>query len=386
MFAARLARRKRVLDIACGIGYGAAEMAAAAATVTAIDVAFDAVRRSASEYRRANLRFVCASATGLPFPDHSFDLVTAFEVIEHLADWEKLLAEAERLLAPGGQFIVSTPNKSYYGDARGQAGANPFHVHEFEFAEFGDALRARFRHVAMFVQNHAAAVAFQPLQGAGGAEVRLESTGVKPEESHFFVAVCAQSPQTGGPAYLYLPTTANVLRDREQHIRRLEKELAQKEQWLARSLAEHQELLVRHRAQKQELEERNQWAARLDQELGAATRRVGELQDELATDAANAAGVVAGYEAKIAELERDSADRARALEEHWQAEYKTKADDLARCIALLDQAERTVEERTRWAQSLDREKQDLEARLSMVEASRWIRMGRRLGLGPQIGK
>ncbi|MEZ5355796.1 MAG: methyltransferase domain-containing protein [Bryobacteraceae bacterium] len=385
LFASRLARRKRVLDVACGAGYGSAELAATAASVAAIDIAEGAVRQAAASYERGNLRFACASATALPFRDRAFDLITAFEVIEHLEDWDLLLSEAARLLAPGGQLIVSTPNKSYYAEARKLAGPNPFHAHEFEFEEFGAALERHFRHVSLFVQNHAAVVAFQPLAGTGGAEIRMDTAAVDPAESHFFMAVCAQSPQTGSPAYLYLPTAANVLRARELHIRRLEQELAQKEEWLAKSQADHQELLARHRAQQQELEDRNRWAAKLDEDLAAAGRRVSELQQELVEEAANATEVVAGYERKIAELEREGNERAAAVEAHWRGEFENKSRELVECVRLLDTAEKTVEERTLWAQSLDREKTAVEAQLSMVQASRWIKVGRRLGLGPRVG-
>ena len=73
-----------------------------------------------------------------------FDLVTAFEVIEHLAAWRDLLSEARRVLAPGGLFLVSTPNRLYYADSRRLDGPNPYHVHEFEFEEFDAALREFF--------------------------------------------------------------------------------------------------------------------------------------------------------------------------------------------------------------------------------------------------
>ena len=56
----------------------------------------------------------------------AFDLVVAFEVIEHLENWREFLLEARRVLAPTGQFIVSTPNKLYYTESRGAAGRTRF--------------------------------------------------------------------------------------------------------------------------------------------------------------------------------------------------------------------------------------------------------------------
>src|SRR5262249_24097621 len=85
-FALRLARGKRVLDAGCGAGYGSAELARVAEQVTGVDIAGDAVEYAREHYQAANLQFQEGSVTRLPFPEGSFDLVVAFEVIEHLED------------------------------------------------------------------------------------------------------------------------------------------------------------------------------------------------------------------------------------------------------------------------------------------------------------
>ena len=161
-FAARLARGKRALDAGCGAGYGSAELARAALSVVGIDSAAGAVEYARANYSLPNLTFEQASREALPHADGSFDLIVAFEVIEHLQNWSRFLREARRTLAPNGQFIVSTPNKLYYAESRGNDGANPFHVHEFEFEEFRDELRSVFPHVSLYLENHVGGVAFQP--------------------------------------------------------------------------------------------------------------------------------------------------------------------------------------------------------------------------------
>lgn len=387
LFASRLARQKRVLDIACGTGYGTAELAHSAAQVIGVDVASEAVSYAAAQYARFNTRFVQASGTALPFPDASFDLVTAFEVIEHLTDWPKLLEEVRRLLRPSGQFIVSTPNKLYYAETREKAGPNPFHTHEFTFEEFNQALQDVFPSVSMFLQNHSDSVVFQPVGGQPVAETRLDSGQPKPDEAHFFMAVCALGRQMGAPTFIYLPTTANVLREREVHIARLEGEVAAKTKWLDQIKTEHAALVDQFRAQTRELEQKNEWAARLNQELADSAARVAELQDEFAREQQAGKELATAYESKVTELEADVQAKAQwaiDIEARLSAELKAKCDELAACVKLLQEAESTLEERTNWALKLDKEREELIAQLNSVQASRWYRLGRSIGLGPQV--
>jgi SAM-dependent methyltransferase len=149
-FAARLAAGKRVLDLGCGTGYGTAELASRATEAVGVDIAPEAIEYASQHYRTAH--FVHVTATDLPFDDGAFDLVTSFELIEHLSDWRSLLAQARRVLHPGGMFVVSTPNKLYYAEARGASGPNPFHAHEFEYAEFEAGMREFFPHVKLLLQ------------------------------------------------------------------------------------------------------------------------------------------------------------------------------------------------------------------------------------------
>lgn len=107
-------RGKRVLDFGCGSGYGAAEMAGHAASVDAIDVSQEAVTHAAANFAKPNLRYVSFDPEHLlPFADGSFDVVTSFQVIEHVEDFDLYVAEARRVLVPGGLFIVITPDRAY---------------------------------------------------------------------------------------------------------------------------------------------------------------------------------------------------------------------------------------------------------------------------------
>src|SRR5512144_788695 len=97
-----LARDCRVLDAACGEGYGSDALGRVAREVTGVDVAREVVGHATLRYGRQNVRFVSASCTALPFADASFDLVVSFETIEHLPGQRQMLAEFRRVLAPSG--------------------------------------------------------------------------------------------------------------------------------------------------------------------------------------------------------------------------------------------------------------------------------------------
>ncbi len=324
-FAARLAASKRVLDAGCGAGYGAAELAESAALVIGIDVSAEAIAHARANYARPNVAFLPASCAALPLKDGSIDLVAAFEVIEHLADWKRFLREIRRVLAPPGALVISTPNKEYYAESRRDTGPNPFHVHEFDSGEFLAELRQLFPCVITLTENHVEGIGFQ--EAGSAPDARLELARSRSEAGpahdsaqvpHFLIAICALKPLPPPAPFFYVPSMANVLREREFHIERLG-------EWLKELRQEKQNLVEMFRVQKAELEKSNAWARGLDEKL-------------------------------------------------------------AECARLLDRAEQTVIERTQWAQRLDRELLEARALLGSVRASRWVRLGRKVGLGPDLGK
>src|SRR5260370_4437498 len=125
----------------------------------------------------------------MPFSANAFDVVVAFEVIEHLPDYRAFLDECARVLRHQGVFIVSSPNKRYYAESRAQNGPNPYHEHEFEAEEFVTELKRVFSNVRLLLQNWTESFAFHSTAGSSSAEACIVGTGGGVEEAHFLVGL-----------------------------------------------------------------------------------------------------------------------------------------------------------------------------------------------------
>jgi len=137
-FACRFVGGKRVLDIACGEGYGSAALQkTGAANVIGVDVSESTCVHVRNKY---GLDAKPGTAEQIPLPDNSIDVVVSFETIEHVPDPGRFLDECVRVLAPGGMLVISTPNKEVYSGRLGTR--NRYHCSEMTEEEFASALRA----------------------------------------------------------------------------------------------------------------------------------------------------------------------------------------------------------------------------------------------------
>jgi SAM-dependent methyltransferase len=127
-WASARAAGRRVLDAGCGEGYGAARLAEVAAQVTGVDRA-DAIAVASARYRRPNLAFHALDLTRLADLGERFDLVVSFQVIEHLPDPENFLRALAARVAPGGELLVTTPNRLM------SVSENPYHLREWTAPE-----------------------------------------------------------------------------------------------------------------------------------------------------------------------------------------------------------------------------------------------------------
>ena len=207
-FAQRFAAGKRVLDAACGAGYGTALLAAVAADAIGVDVDPAAVTHARARYvDHARLRYEEGSVTALPFADASFDIVVSFETIEHLAagDQPHMLAEFARVLAPGGILLLSSPNKRRYSDERNFR--NPFHLHELYRDDLSRLLDPVFLHRRWFHQQPLYASALWS-EGPAGSTDACEAWSGSPgavvpiavSDGLYFVVVAAVAPDALPPA------------------------------------------------------------------------------------------------------------------------------------------------------------------------------------------
>jgi 2-polyprenyl-3-methyl-5-hydroxy-6-metoxy-1,4-benzoquinol methylase len=178
-FAARWAKGRQVLDVACGEGYGTALLARHAARVTGVDLAPAAIAHARGAYAAlANVQFVEASCTQMPLPDASFDVVVSFETVEHISGQAAFLDEIARVLKPGGLVVLSCPNKLEYSDKRDFA--NEFHVKELYREELATLVGARFPEMAWYGQRPSFFSVIAP-EGAARAEAELiEVTEAEP--------------------------------------------------------------------------------------------------------------------------------------------------------------------------------------------------------------
>jgi len=144
----------RVLDIACGSGYGshmtAKERKREVDRIVAVDNDAEAIRYAAREYHHQKIDFVVGDAMDPKLPDRlgTFDTILSFETIEHVEDDRFFVRQLERMLRPGGTLVVSSP----FGRGRGQPTSEPFHKHQLTPEEFRELFDG-FEHVEFYSQR-----------------------------------------------------------------------------------------------------------------------------------------------------------------------------------------------------------------------------------------
>jgi 2-polyprenyl-3-methyl-5-hydroxy-6-metoxy-1,4-benzoquinol methylase len=143
---------KRVIDMACGEGYGADVLAASAASVVGVDANPEAHEHARLRYRRPNLRFAHDLVETFSEPA---DAVVFLQTIEHLSDARASLQHFRSLVGERGTVFLSTPNVLTLAPRGASLSGNPWHVHEYRAEEFEQLCRASFATVDMHGLLHA---------------------------------------------------------------------------------------------------------------------------------------------------------------------------------------------------------------------------------------
>jgi SAM-dependent methyltransferase len=144
----------RVIDMACGEGYGAEVLSRSAASVLGVDANPEAFEHAQLRYRRQNLSFERGMVEMHGEPG-VYDAVVFLQTIEHVQDPAGVLGHFRRLLRPGGVAYVSTPNLLTLAPPGAAKSDNPWHIREYRAPEFDDLCHQVFDDVELLGLFHA---------------------------------------------------------------------------------------------------------------------------------------------------------------------------------------------------------------------------------------
>jgi SAM-dependent methyltransferase len=346
-FARRFATGKRVLDAACGEGYGTALLGAVAESAVGIDFDMATITHARATYGKGTrVRFVPTSCTGLPMPSASFDLIVSFETIEHLSAEEQpdMLSEFARVLAPDGLLIISSPNKHLYSDARDYV--NPFHLQELYRDDLARLLGRRFPAQRWYHQRLAfwSGIWPEPVPAEGdepspvvpGLEAWVgDAANILPypgPEAMYFVVIAARDAQ----ALPFESTNVSLFTDVDDSERKRAHANASEALRLDALLRESDAAVARH----------THHIHHLEQLVGERDRLIAERDAALANDAAQLRALeaqVGERDATLGERDRQLA-AANAAQEERDAELAHRAETIAglgkRSAALEAEKER----------------------------------------------
>lgn len=160
-WAASFARGKNVLDCACGKGYGTYILSKEAKSALGVDLNKNSLTIARETFTRPNLEYLEQDILRLKESGKTFDLITAFEVIEHIPPetTDSFLRSIAGILAPNGIALISTPNH----DVVMKSGVivPDFHINNFKASELKTVLSRHFNAVKMNGQ-------FKKRAGLGG--------------------------------------------------------------------------------------------------------------------------------------------------------------------------------------------------------------------------
>ncbi|PXV91456.1 GT2 family glycosyltransferase [Lachnotalea glycerini] len=250
-----LVRGKKVLDAACGEGYGSNILALAAQSVVGVDIDSGAVKRASVKYKnQANLKYMERSIADLEgIEDQSIEVVVSFETIEHVPEEVQMQFREEiaRVLTKDGILIMSTPNKEIYSDLYDYH--NEFHIKEFYKQEFIDFLQDKFSNVKLYNQYFEVTSIIDSNLSEEGEVQYYKDRKQYDHEGKYFIAIAsnAQLPQQ---------SISSVFMNAKK---------------------EHEESIHRIIELQEDVEKRNSHLMKLDELIDSQSTTIYELQEEI---------------------------------------------------------------------------------------------------------
>jgi 2-polyprenyl-3-methyl-5-hydroxy-6-metoxy-1,4-benzoquinol methylase len=168
---------ERVIDMACGEGYGSDVLAASAASVVGVEANPEAYEHARLRYARPGLRFERELVETF---SEDADAVVFLQTIEHLKDPGAVLDHFRTLVGARGAVYLSTPNVLTLAPKGAERSDNPWHVHEYRSGEFERLCREHFASVRLYGLFHARKLRMHELAlklGWDAAHARLGITG-----------------------------------------------------------------------------------------------------------------------------------------------------------------------------------------------------------------
>lgn len=370
----------RVLDAACGEGYGSYLMKSwGAQSVDAIDIDEVSIALAKSLFKSDGLSYVQGTVEQLPFEDNLFDLVVSLETMEHVDNVDMFLAEAKRVLKPGGTIILSCPNDNYYYEKDNIK--NPFHKRPYTFFEFQSLAEKYFgTYVDYFLAFALDGFINLPFERRteperGNSEDALgllhytqcDQALCVPQErylnqwnANYYVGIWGGMERanrysiTVSPREFFIDHTDKDY-DLLHHIEDVQKEIAQLKNQIAVDAEESAQLRGKLEASQQEAE-------RVRSELEGRREETARLRDQIETSNMEAMRIRVLLD--LTKRERDAVS-----EQYRLAESRAES-----AVVRAESAEARAESAEARAQSAETRAESAETRVKSMESSRGVRL------------